>query len=392
MWFYNIGTLFTGTRFLHNTALRIENGCIAEISEKTAGDFNCHGRVLLPGFVDCHTHLVFSGSRAHEFEMRSHGATYAEIMQAGGGIRSTMKATREASKQELIDLALPRLERMLARGVTTVEVKTGYGLSLESELKMLEVIAELEKLQPVELSPTFLGAHAFLDSNQEAYVEHIINDMLPAVKQQNIAETCDVFIENGAFSVKQARRILEKALELGLYIRVHAEQLSHSGGALLAAELKAISASHLEYATLEDARALANAAVIAELLPTAQEFLGMKQLASGRMLTDAGVRVAVATDFNPGSAMCDDLQLAARLSITRGGLTCEEALLGITRYAALALGRDNIGTLEVGAQADFCLLLTSNWIDLFYDWSKNPIEIIFKKGLKAAGVLCTRHS
>ncbi|MEI6805857.1 MAG: imidazolonepropionase [Myxococcaceae bacterium] len=383
MWFYNIGTLFTGTGFLHNTALKVENGRIAEISDHITGDVDCKNQVILPGFIDCHTHLVFAGSRAHEFEMRSRGASYAEIMQAGGGIRNTMKATREASKNELIAFALPRLQRMLSRGVTSIEIKTGYGLSLESELKMLDVIAELQKLQPIEISPTFLGAHAFppeFDSNREDYVNLIINDMLPAVKQQNIAQTCDVFIENGAFSVQQARKILEKALELGLKIRVHAEQLSHSGGTLLAAELKALSASHLEYATQADAMALAKNSVIAELLPTAQEFLGMKQLASGRMLSDAGVKVAVATDFNPGSAMCDDLQLAARLAVTRGGLTCEEALLGITRYAALALGSTDIGVLEVGSQADFCILSTSNWTDLFYDWSVNPIQAVYKRG------------
>lgn len=365
----NIGTLFTGSQFLHNTEL--------EIGGPDKPDFDCQGQVVLPGFIDCHTHLVFAGSRGSEFELRSQGASYAQIMQAGGGIRNTMLATRQASKQELIDLALPRLARMLSRGVTTIEVKTGYGLSLDSELKMLEVIGELSKLQPIEISATFLGAHAFppeFDSNREAYVEYIIQDMLPAVKQQNIAEACDVFIENGAFSVEQARRILLKAQELGLRTRVHAEQLSHFGGTLLGAELGVLSASHLEYATQKDAEALAQAGVIAELLPVAQEFLGMQELASGRMLTDAGVKVAIATDFNPGSAMCDDLLLAARLAITRGGLSCFEALLGITHYAALALGRAKL------PEDDFCVLSTKNWVDLFYDWSVNPVQTVFKKG------------
>jgi imidazolonepropionase len=381
MWLTNIGTLFTGTRFLHNTAILIKDGKVAEIAEQKTGDFDCEGKVVLPGFIDCHTHLVFAGSRATEFEMRSRGVSYAEIMKAGGGIRNTVTATRQASKQELIDLALPRLQRMFSRGVTSIECKTGYGLSLESELKMLEVMAELQTLQPIEINPTFLGAHAVPpEFESETYVQHIIQDMLPAVKQQNIAQACDVFVENGAFSPEQARRILNKAGELGLRIRVHAEQLSHSGGTLLAAELNALSASHLEYTTQEDAEALAKASVIAELLPTAQEFLGMTQLASGRMLTDAGCKVAVATDYNPGSAMCDDLQLAARLAVTRGGLTCEEALMGITRHGALALGRQDIGSLEIDAQADLCILSTSNWVDLFYDWSNNPVKKVFKRG------------
>ena len=367
---FNIGTLFTGTEFIHNTELEISH---------LQTDFDCQGCVVLPGLIDCHTHLVFAGSRAHEFEMRSRGATYAQIMHAGGGIRNTMQATRKASKQELIDLALPRLQRMLSRGVTAVEIKTGYGLSLESELKMLEVIYELSTLQPIELYPTFLGAHAIPpEYDSETYVEHIIRDMLPAVREQNIAKSCDIFVEQGAFSVNQARKILSKAKELGLHTRVHAEQLSRSGGALLAAELGALSASHLEYANLEDAQALAKAGVIAELLPVAQEFLGMHQLASGRMLTDAGVKVAVATDFNPGSAMCDDLLLAARLAVTRGGLSCKEALLGITSYAAQALGKISVG--------DYCVLSTRNWLDLFYDWSVNPVRAVFKNG-----ELCYNH-
>lgn len=380
MYLYNIGTLFTGFEFKTQVSLEIRQDRVIAIHDSPQkgcndpGSIDCQSQVVLPGFIDCHTHLVFAGSRAHEFEMRSRGATYTEIMQAGGGIRNTMKATRNASKQELIDLALPRLARMHARGVVCAEVKTGYGLSLDSELKMLEVISELQKLQPVELEPTFLGAHAVPpEFEADSYVQHIIQDMLPTVAAQGIAKACDVFVEKGAFTLDQARKILTKAQELGLGARVHAEQLSHSGGCLLAADLKALSASHLEYATQADAQAMAGAGVIAELLPTAQEFLGMTQLASGRMLTDAGVRVAIATDFNPGSAMCDNLQLAARLAVTRGGLTCEEALLGITRYAALALGRTDLGHLTPGAKVNFCRLNTHNWVDLFYDWSVDLI-------------------
>ncbi|MES2503299.1 MAG: imidazolonepropionase [Myxococcota bacterium] len=379
MWLYNIGTLFTGNRFLENANLQVENGLVKlitqDIHQPNQNDIDCGGKVLTPGFVDCHTHLVFSGSRAHEFELRAKGASYAQIMRVGGGIRNTVRATRNSSKQELIDLAMPRLARMHARGVSTVEVKSGYGLSLDSELKMLEVIAELNKLQPAELVATFLGAHAIPPEYEaDTYVQHVIKDMLPAVKAQGIATACDVFVEQGAFSVNHGRQILTAAARMGFKTRLHAEQLSHSDGAILAAELETLSASHLEYATREDAVALADAGVIAELLPVAQEYLGMKQLASGRMLTDAGVKVAIATDFNPGSAMCDNLLLAAQLGITRCGLTCEEALLGITNYGALALGRSDIGSLEVGARARCNLMSSANWVDMFYDWSVNPVE------------------
>ena len=403
MWLTNIGTLFTGYEFLSDVNLRIEGDQFSEIvschpglePESSTGSrvepgmtgetIDCQNKVLLPGFIDCHTHLVFAGNRAHEFELRSKGASYSEIMAAGGGIRNTMQATRQASKQELIDLSLPRLARMRSRGVSTVEIKTGYGLSLESELKMLEVIAELRTLQPVELEATFLGAHAVPpEFDADSYVKHVIKDMLPAVKSQNIAKHCDVFVEKGAFSVSQARQIFEKAQDLGLRVRIHAEQLSHSGGAKLAAELGALSASHLEYATQEDAKAMAEAGVVAELLPIAQEFLGVTQMASGRMLADQGVKVAVATDCNPGSAMCDDLLLAARLAVTRGGLSCEEALKGITAHAALALGRKDIGVIEPGAKAHWCLLDTSNWVDLFYDWSNSYRVTIASKAVTNA--------
>ncbi len=362
----NIGTLFTGHEFLHN----VENLTLNPSPPSGERLIDCQGGVVIPGFVDCHTHLVFAGSRANEFEMRSKGMTYAQIMQAGGGILNTVRATRSTSKQELIDLALPRLERMQKRGVVAVEIKTGYGLSLDSELKMLEVIDELRKLQPVELEATFLGAHAVPpEFKPDHYIEHIIQDMLPAVKSQGIASACDIFVERGAFSIEQARRILSKARDLGLRTRVHAEQLSHTGACQLAAEMGALSASHLEFATPEDAKALAGAGIIAELLPTAQEYLGLKQQASGRMLTDAGCKVAIGTDFNPGSDMCDDLLLAARLGVTKGGLTCEEALKGITSYAGLALGRPDLGVLQVGSKASFQILKTPNWVDLFYDWS-----------------------
>ncbi len=348
-----------------------------------ADTFDCLGGVVLPGLIDCHTHLVFAGSRRDEFVLRAKGATYQEIMQAGGGIINTMQATRWASRQELIELALPRLSRMLSYGVTTVEAKTGYGLSLVDELKMLEVMGALNGLQSIQICPTFLGAHAIppeFQNRADAYVDHVIDDMIPQIKSQGIATACDVFIERGAFTADQGRRILLAARAAGLSCKVHAEQLSHCGGASVAAEVSALSASHLEYATDDDKKELARNNVIAEILPTAQEFLGLHKMVAAKSFIEAGMKVAVATDFNPGSAMCDNLHLAARLSVTRCGLSCEEALLGTTLHAAMSVGLDDIGMIQAGKKADLCILSTSSPWDLLYDWSVNPVGVVFKNG------------
>lgn len=352
----------------------------SETPDLIAEEYDCQGHAVIPGLIDCHTHFIFAGTRVDEFVARSRGATYAEIMAAGGGIRNTMRATRAASHDELVDLAMPRLQRMLSRGVTTVECKTGYGLSLDDELKMLEVIRTLRTLQPVDIVATFLGAHALppeYDGRADAYVDHVINDMLPAVEQQGVATVCDVFVERGAFSVKQARRIFEGAHKVGLRCKVHAEQLTWQGGAKLAAEIGALSASHLEYSTPDDWQNMAARDVVAELLPISEVFLGAKQRMPARAMIDAGLRVAVATDFNPGSSNCDDLWLAARLAVTCGGLTVDEALLGVTQHAAAALGLDDVGVLEVGMKADFVMLKYDNVWDAFYNWSENPVESVW---------------
>ena len=345
--------------------------------------YDCLGGVVLPGFIDCHTHLVFAGTRADDFALRSEGATYHEIMLAGGGILSTMLATRQASINQLIELALPRLSRMLQFGVTLIEAKTGYGLNIETELKTLEVMKELGTLQPVEIYPTFLAAHAVPPEYQnqtDLYVKHIIQDMLPAVKEQNIARFCDVFVEKGAFTPKHGLDILQAAQKNGLASKVHAEQLSHFGGTKLAAEIRAVSAAHLEFATDSDLKLLQEKNVIAEILPVAQEYLGLNHMIKAKDFQQAKVAVAIATDFNPGSSMCDNLQLAARLAVTRCGFTCSEALLGITRNAALALGRDDVGCIAVDKLADICVLSTSNPWDFLYDWSTNLVQTVFKNG------------
>lgn len=345
--------------------------------------YDCLGGVVLPGFIDCHTHLVFAGSRADEFALRSEGATYHEIMLAGGGILSTMVATRQASKKQLIDLALPRLYKMLQYGVTLLEAKTGYGLNIDTELKTLEVMSMLGGMQSVEICPTFLAAHAIppeFENQTDFYVKHIIEDMLPMVKAQNIARFCDVFVEKGAFSSLQGLQILEAAQEYGLASKVHAEQLSHFGGTRLAAKVGAVSAAHLEFADDSDLKLLHEKNIVAEILPIAQEYLGLKHMIAAKKFQQARVAVAISTDFNPGSSMCDNLQLAARLSVTRCGFTCAEALLGITRNAALALGREDVGSVAVDKMADLCVLSTANPWDLLYDWTTNPVRSVFKNG------------
>ncbi len=341
------------------------------------------GNVALPGLIDCHTHLIFAGSRAEEFALRSRGATYAEIMAAGGGIVNTMRAVRGASEEQLVELARPRLASMLQRGVTLVEAKSGYGLTLEDELKSLRAMKTLSRAQPVEVSPTFLGAHALppeYAGRRDAYVDLVCDEMLPAVTNEQLARACDIFVENGAFSVDDGRRVLTKAKDLGLEVRIHAEQLSRSGGAQLAAELGCLSAGHLEHANDDDIAALAEAGVVAEVLSIAQVFLGMEQRIPGRRLADAGVPVAVATDLNPGSANSADLHLAAGLAVTMCGLSADETLLGITKNAARALGRDDVGTVQVGKRADLCVLDTATVYDLVYEWGRNHVAAVVAQG------------
>lgn len=376
---------------INDAAVLIENGTIfwlgplADLPKNISfsQSIDANKAIVVPGFIDCHTHLIFAADRCHEFYLRSWGKSYGEILQAGGGIVSTMQAVRASSIDELILLARPRLQRMLERGVCTIEAKSGYGLSTVDEIKMLEALKRLNSEGPVSIEATFLGAHALppeYGGKRDFYVDVLVNEMLPAVKAHGFARFCDVFVEEGAFSVADGRRILSAAQKYDLLPRVHAEQLTHQGAAALACEVGALSASHLEHINADDIELLAKNKVVAEVLPIAQEYLGMKKLAPARELCDAGVAVAVATDFNPGSAMCDDLLLAARLAVTRCALTCEEALQAITINAAKALGRDNIGHLSVGSKADLCFLDCASVWHLLYDWSINPVSMVIKDG------------
>jgi imidazolonepropionase len=329
------------------------------------------GGLVIPGLIDCHTHLAFAGWRADEFEQRLRGWSYLDIAGAGGGIASTVRQTRTATEDQLTARAARFLEEMLALGVTTVECKSGYGLNEETELRLLRVYRRLSREQPMRLVPTFLGAHVVppeFRENRAAYVDLLINSMIPAVVRERLAACCDVFVEESAFRVDEARRLLRAGQAAGLRAKLHADQLSSGGGAELAAEVVAVSADHLEYVSERGIAALADAGVVAVSLPLASLYLGHRPMPA-RQLIEAGVAVAVATDFNPGSAPSYHLPLALTLACTLQRMMPGEALKGATVYAARALGLEaETGSLEPGKAADFAVIDASDvnhWLYVF---------------------------
>lgn len=353
------------------------------------------GCTVTPGFVDCHTHVVFAGDRSDEFALRCAGASYLEIAARGGGIGATVRATRGLSEDGLLALALPRLERMLGYGVTTAEAKSGYGLDLQSELKMLRAIRRLPELQPVELVPTLLCAHAipaeYADS-REAYVRLCVEEIVPEAASSGLARFCDAFVEKGAFSVEEGRAILGRAKELGMTPRLHADQMSAMGAVELAAELGAASADHLEYVTDDGIRALAAAKVSAVLLPASTLFLKQHPYAPGRKLWDAGLNVGLATNLNPGSATSENPGLALTLACLFNGLTPSEALWAFTRGSAraLLLG-DRIGALAPGMQADVVVHACESHKHLAYHMAVSHVRTVIKRGrvvLDGAAACC----
>jgi imidazolonepropionase len=314
------------------------------------------GCTVVPGFVDAHTHAVHAGDRRAELRRRLAGATYAEIAAEGGGILNTVAATRDCSEDELIAQSGARLAEMLRCGTTTAEVKSGYGLTIGSELKMLRAIRALSGTQPIELVPTFLGAHAIPiehRSDREAYVRLVVEEMIPRVAGERLATWCDVFCEEGAFTVDESRRILEAGRRAGLGLRVHADELAPSGGARLAAELGARSADHLVHANRDAARALAAAGTVATLLPAASFYLKLGRFAPARLLIDEGVPVALGTDLNPGGGFSPSMPFAVTLACFGMGMTLEEALVAATINAACSIDRQAVvGSLEPGKQMD----------------------------------------
>lgn len=341
--------------------------------------------MVIPGLVDCHTHLAFGGWRPDEFEMRLKGKSYLEIAKAGGGILSTVRETRKASAEELFKKAAGFLNMMVRLGVTAVECKSGYGLSVDEELKILGVYKRLSEEQPMHIVSTFLGAHTFPTEYREdrgAYVGLVIDEMIPAVAEAGLAEFCDVFVEDSAFTVEDARRILITAQAAGMAPKLHADQLTSCGGAELAADLEAASADHLENISDKGILAMAEAGVVGVTLPLASLYTQEAPL-NCRRLVDAGLEVAVATDFNPGSAPSFDLPLAIMMACNQGRLTPFEALKGATIYAAKAIHRQGeIGSIEPGKSADFALIEAPDPNFWMYHFRPNSCREVFLKGEK----------
>jgi imidazolonepropionase len=351
---------------------------------RAAEAVDCEGRWITPGLIDCHTHLVHAGDRAAEWEMRLNGATYEEIARAGGGIVSTVRATRAASEDELVRQALPRLDALIAEGVTTVEVKSGYGLDPDTEAKMLRAATGLGNERDIAIIRTFLGAHALpaeANGDKDRYIDEVCREQLPAIAAAGLADAVDAFCETIAFSPKQVARVFDAARAHRLPVKLHAEQLSNMGGARLAAGYGALSADHLEYLDEDGVAAMAQAGTVAVALPGAFYFLKEAQKPPVEALRRAGVPIALATDCNPGSSPLTSLLLAMNMGCTLFALTPEEALLGVTRNAARALGlHREIGTLEAGKSCDLAIWEIERPAELAYRIGFNPLWRRVRKG------------
>jgi len=381
---------------IEHGAVAVKDGLVALVGltsevrgQITAAEkIDASGKVVMPGFVDPHTHLVFAGDRAAEFEQRIKGATYLEIMAAGGGIMSTVRATRAASVEQLVEESRARLDRMLAHGTTTAEAKTGYGLDTENELKMLEAIRRLDAEHPVNLVPTFLGAHAIpaeYKGRTNDYVDLVVEEMLPMIKSQisnpKSQFFCDVFCDEGAFTLEQSRRVLEAARALGFELKIHADEFRPLGGTRLAVELGAISADHLVCTTDDEIELLAGSDTIAVALPGTPFGLGHHEYTPARRIIDAGGALALATDLNPGTCWCESMPLIMALACRFMKMTPAEAIAAATINAAHAIGLGHqVGSLEAGKKADLLILDIPDYRHLPYRFGVNLVDGVIKSG------------
>jgi imidazolonepropionase len=392
-----VATTAEGYGELEDAALAVRGGRIAWIGARkdlpdappAAAVHDCGGAWMTPGLVDCHTHIVHAGNRSDEWEARLNGASYEDIARQGGGILSTVRATRAASEDELLRQSAPRILALLAEGVTTLEIKSGYGLTLHDEAKMLRVARRVGTLLPVNISTTFLGAHALppeFAGRADDYIDEICARMLPALAREGLVDAVDAFCERIGFSHAQTARVFEAARRLGLPVKLHAEQLSDQGGAALVAEYGGLSADHLEYLSPEGVAAMARAGTVAVLLPGAYYFLRESRMPPLAALREAGVAMALATDCNPGTSPLTSLLLAMNLACTLWRLTPLEALRGCTVHAARALGRADIGTLEVGKRADLALWDIARPADLAYAIGARPCKAVVHGGVLHDGV------
>lgn len=376
---------------INDAYLIVENGEISdygknekEIEEsKFKKIIDIEGKVMMPGFIDPHTHFVFGGDRSQEFKMRLQGIPYIDILKKGGGILSTVTATRQSTKKELYELSQKRAEKFLSYGVTTVEGKSGYGLDKETELKQLEVMKEIDEKEDIDIVSTFMGAHAVpkkYKNNSDGYIEYLIEEVMPEVVEKNLAEFCDVFCDDGAFSYQESEKILKAAAELGFKLKIHADEIKNTNASQLAGKLNTVSAEHLLKASDEGLKKLRDNNVIAVLLPLTA-FSLQEEYAKARKMIEMGIPVALATDLNPGSSYSQSIPLLLSLAVMYMDMTPEEAINALTINAAYALDKgDVIGSIEKGKRADLLIIDAPDYNHLFYNFGVNLVEKVFKNG------------